>query len=484
MNGAQGNKSAKYTSRSSAAAKDEFDEDEIKMPSSLATRGMAVPTIRGTVSKGSGGLPADLEDVGPMAGGEMPAKESSVRSLRVAGNVAGPTMAPVTGGAKVSEGTLSAADFAQPTPTTSVTSDDAPVLPFYYKLSMPNYAANNVSLKLVRQDLEKSFSASSVRSARGASPFVYSCDAWCLESTVRFRVSIFQADTQHQTGAGSQGPNHIVEFNQLSGCPWAFAKVMREINQVSKYCKQNLPPQAPPLPPPPLPTDLSSQGIAELEGLEPPTLSRAKSLLTDAVLDSIPSSEAVEAEMPAPLTALSRADSMSSVDGDLVDDLDSCGRPAALRAVTALSSSAPALFIGDSKIAPLAPILKSDTPDRRSLFDTHEDLLAQATIVANIADSTREDWSESCVLSSDANHSAIGWLTTTLKDKMFLQDALESDNQHVRREASRAAFNVAKNLPSLRPLIKSLDAFLEDDEGLCEDLPKQSYARKALACCN
>merc|ERR1711998_6173 len=54
------------------------------------------------------------------------------------------------------------------------------------------------------------------------------------------------------------------------------------------------------------------------------------------------------------------------------------------------------------------------------------------------------------------------------------------DNQHVRREASRAAFNVAKNLPSLRPIIKSIDAYLEDDEGMCEDLPKQAFAREAL----
>jgi len=226
------------------------------------------------------------------------------------------------------------------------------------------------------------------------------------------------------------------------------------------------------------------EDLAPPAPLARPTLRRAKSLLTDAVLDSMPSPEAVAEEMPAPLTALTRADSTSSVDGDFVDDLDSCGRPAALRAVTALSSSAPALFIGDSEIAPLAPILKSDTPDQKSLFDTQEDLLAQATIVANIADSTCEDWSESCVLTSDANQSAIGWLTTTLKDKKFLQDALESDNQHIRREASRAAFNVAKNLPSLRPLIKSLDVYLEDDEGLCEDLPKQAFAREALACCN
>lgn len=236
--------------------------------------------------------------------------------------------------------------------------------------------------------------------------------------------------------------------------------------------------------------DLPTEGIAELEGLAPPaplarpTLSRGKSLLTDAVLAPMPSPEALEAEIPAPLTALSRADSTSSVDGDLVDDLDSCGRPAALRAVTSLSSSAPALFIGTPDIAPLAPILTSDSPDQKSLFDTQEDLLAQATIVANIADSTCEDWSESSVLTSDANQQAIAWLTTTLKDKKFLQDALESDNQHVRREASRAAFNVAKNLPSLRPIIKSIDAYLEDDEGMCEDLPKQAFAREALACCN
>ena len=60
-----------------------------------------------------------------MADGEMPAKEGSVRSLSVAVNRAGPSMAPVTGGAKVTAGSLSAAEFAQPTATTS---DDAPVL--------------------------------------------------------------------------------------------------------------------------------------------------------------------------------------------------------------------------------------------------------------------------------------------------------------------------------------------------------------------
>ena len=110
-----------------------------------------------------------------------------------------------------------------------------PSQPFYYKLFKPNYPANNVSLKLVRMDVEKAFSASSIRWALGDAPCVYNCDAWCKESMVRFRVSIFQAAPQKQTGAGSLTPNHIVEFNQLSGCPWAFAQVMRDVNQNSKY---------------------------------------------------------------------------------------------------------------------------------------------------------------------------------------------------------------------------------------------------------
>merc|ERR1711977_583615 len=104
---------------------------------------------------------------------------------------------------------------------------------------------------------------------------------------------------------------------------------------------------------------------------------------------------------------------------------------------------------------------------------SEEDECALLSIIANLAENP----------SIDTCNPAMEWLTALVeKENSVLEEGLCSDNQHMRREAARAARALATNAPTLRPRVAALTEDLTFEqtgtgEGMCIDVPKMDFAR-------
>lgn len=331
---------------------------------------------------------------------------------------------PLAGGASLS--TVTAAQFAG---NSSAKLDRAPELPAWYKLGSHKYETT-ASLRLVRRDLEKAFGETSIqwtyKGGEGAA--LYECEAYHNFADLHFETRIFRRGTT----------SHVVELRCVNGCASAFSDCLATAAHHLEHCPA---------------------GTFRVSSFAPPALS----------LDALP--------MP----SLDRSKKVEEAISDAVLKDTGRDRADAVRSVTALTATAPHLFFDHAEASEgtMEPLPLVSALQTISCGESEEDECALLSIIANLAESP----------SLATCKPALEWLTA-LVDKKYsvLEQGLSSENQHMRREAARAACALATNAPTLRPRIATLAEDLSFEQtgtgdDLCIDVPKMEFARAALVAC-
>jgi len=331
---------------------------------------------------------------------------------------------PLTGGASLSS--VSADHFAR---NGFVTLDRAPELPLWYKLGGHKYETT-ASFRLVRRDLEQAFGKASIQwTWKGEDDCaLYECDAYHNFADLHFEARIFR---QGNT-------SHIVELRCVNGCASAFSDCLATAAHHLEHCPPN---------------------TFRVATFAPPDLSLP-----------MPSLKTVGNSWVQPILAA-------------VDDTTDTSpyRADAVRSVTALTATDPYIFFNyaEASEGTMEPLPLVSALQIISCGKSEKDECALLSIIANLAESP----------SISACKPAMEWLTTLLqKDNSALEEGLCSDNQHMRREAARAACALASNVPTLRPHIAALAEDLTFEQtgtgdGMCIDVPKMDFARAALVAC-